>query len=78
MFNKEDNIKLGLKICYRNLRIDLFGSEQGPVACCCCEYGDELSCSIQGGGFRDQLKSRMTLGVQGVRVIIVLHVVLTD
>ena len=42
-----------LKYVIETCGLDLFGSEQGPVADCCCECGDELSCSIEGEGFID-------------------------
>jgi hypothetical protein len=37
--------------------LDSSGSGQGPVAGC-CEHGDELSGSIQGGGFDGRLSKQ--------------------
>jgi len=35
---------------------DSLGTEEGPVTGC-CEYGDEPSVSIKGGGFVDKLSA---------------------
>jgi hypothetical protein len=64
----ENNIKIDNGKSGLGCGLDSSGSRQGPVACC-CEHGNELSCSIKCGKCLDQVILR--LGFQdGLRCVL--------